>query len=535
MTRKQVDDPYVDFRSARKDCAMSQTRRRSTIAIIAFAAAILLVSMCYFYAAVSRSITAHFWLDEVLAVSTARLPSFGAIWSALWNGVEFSPPTYEFLLHTIMSAAHNDTSRLLPRLPSILAIFTSAICVYALVRPNLSRIGALVAFAVLLDSGLFDFAVQARQYALLTLGTALALLLWDKMYKTRHPIACAALLWLDLSICLSLHFYGVVNVAVIGIAELLWLLIHRQMRWKIWAALAATAITEAFWAPLYRHLATFNSTDSSASGFYAKPTFDRLADAIFELEIGSKAGALLLLAGFLLVGAGYLLRRSSLAFLVGEEFPDPPTEHRLGRLELIILALCTIPLISFAFSFFITKAFSPRYMSSVSLLSAIAAGYIVDKLPVRRFLATGLVLVISAQLVHRAKKADPTQEALLVVHTLPPTLPIVVGEGLLYIELLEAADQAVRDRLTYLLKAPNTISPDPTNENIVKRVASIYPDYRVKEQDRFLAETPSFYVVTRQMTTDTTTPSLIEKSLVGPPVTLAKGVLVFQAGRQIER
>jgi hypothetical protein len=258
-----------------KMIAISSARVRDVSVI----AALLLLSSCFFFAALLRASTTQLWLDEILAVATGRLGSFEAIWTAIWNGIEFSPPTYGFLLHILTIVTGDDSSRLLPRIPSILGAFGAALCVYALVRPNLGRIGAIVAFGFVLNSGLFEYAVQARQYALLAFGTALSLLIWTGFEETARPYIRAGMLWLVLSLCICLHFYGVVTVGIVGVAELLWLANRRRMRWNVWVALSATGLTLATWYPLAARLTTFNSADHLSSNFYGRPTLSRLLDA----------------------------------------------------------------------------------------------------------------------------------------------------------------------------------------------------------------------------------------------------------------
>src|ERR1700752_4877314 len=58
---------------------------------LAIAASLLIVSAAYFYAAISRSIADHFWMDEVLAVSAASQSSLAGVWRAIWAGTDFSP------------------------------------------------------------------------------------------------------------------------------------------------------------------------------------------------------------------------------------------------------------------------------------------------------------------------------------------------------------------------------------------------------------------------------------------------------------
>src|SRR3984957_12342092 len=138
----------------------------------------VLISVAYFYSAIVTAIAKSLWMDEVLAVATARLPTLGDIWSAIWSGAEFSPPTYHVFLHALIGLAGAHDDRLVVRLPSIMAVYVAALCIGILVRRRLGSTAPALCLGVILCPGLFDYAVQARQYALLSLGLAAALLIW---------------------------------------------------------------------------------------------------------------------------------------------------------------------------------------------------------------------------------------------------------------------------------------------------------------------------------------------------------------------
>ncbi|HZR61090.1 MAG TPA: hypothetical protein VFA80_09100 [Xanthobacteraceae bacterium] len=490
-----------------------------------------LLSAAYLYAATARSIADHFWMDEVLAVVAARQPGLSGVWHAIWSGTDFSPPTYHYLLHGLVQI-FGAGGRLIWRLPSIAAVYGAALCTYLLlVRCQLTRFAALLGFGIVLAFGLFDYAIQVRQYALLSFCLAAALLLWSTMDEARGRPLRAAGLWLVLAASLALHFYGVIDVAVIGFAELVYLFSRRSVRKAVWLALAALMPIEAALYPLAAHLAKFNGADNAAPAFYGQPTVGRLAGAVFEVIGGGEQGSLMLLAAALIIGLALLLKAAG-----------PPTAAKhpmrasqgaaLTDIQIVIVSLCALPFITFAFSLFVTKAFSARYMSAAALLPAVAGAYLLDKLPARRVVALALIPVIAGTLMNRlsVRPPDLIGDALTAVQRAKPPFPIVVGEGLLYIELMEAAEPATRARLVYLKRPEGAPSPDPTNENEVVRLATFLPDYRVSEQAAFLASTPIFYTLYRpNATVDTTSPRLIEGGAIGVPVYADNGVLLFRA------
>jgi hypothetical protein len=69
------------------------------------------------------------------------------------------------MLHALWRLHPAGNGLLLFRLPSMLALYGAAVCVFLLLRRSVSPFAALAGFAITLDSGLFWFAVQARMYA----------------------------------------------------------------------------------------------------------------------------------------------------------------------------------------------------------------------------------------------------------------------------------------------------------------------------------------------------------------------------------
>src|SRR5580704_11692392 len=90
---------------------------------LVLATALVVVSIAFCYAAVTRAINDHFWMDEVLAVSAAGQETWARVWDAIWSGTDFSPPTYHFFLHGFVKAVGGADGRLVWRLPSIAAVY----------------------------------------------------------------------------------------------------------------------------------------------------------------------------------------------------------------------------------------------------------------------------------------------------------------------------------------------------------------------------------------------------------------------------
>jgi hypothetical protein len=516
----------------------AQVKRHALESLFPHAAIFVLVlgaiSCAYFTAAISIAANKNLWMDEALAVSTARLSSWQEIWSAIWSGAEFSQPTYHFFLHELLARFSSYPEAFVARVPSILAVYIAGVCVFALVRASTSPYVALIAMGVTLDSGLFAYATQARQYAPLAAGLALSLVLWNGIRADRFALYRSAGLWLILSACLSLHFYGFIAASTIGLAELIWLLARREMRWSVWLALLAAAPVEAAWYPLGQHLKGFLLQDSEASDYYGKPTVGVLVEAIFQSLASDESVAVLTVFALALAGAACILARVRPRPSIVAVDPVSTSGAEITRLEITAIALFSIPFVAFLFSLLASSSFAVRYASAASLFPGVLYGCAMRRTPYRNWIACLLAPLVAGSLLMRQEDFNsgllaPAQSVLAATAEKP--LPIVVGDGLLFIELMEGADARTRSQLVFLLSPPETISSDPTNENQVKRLAVIHREYHVREQSAFLSETPCFYELFRSSSgSDATTASLMRQGLLQAPLLEEGGVLLFRGG-----
>lgn len=511
-----------------RDTAVSRANHVEQRLVVA---SLLLMSCAYLYATISRSVADHLWMDEIFAVTAARQVSLHQVWNVIWAGTDYSPPTYHFLLHGIAKTVGDGAGRLIWRVPSIAAVYAAAWCTYIrVVRSGISRLSAVVAFGLVLSLALFEFAVQARQYALLAFCLSLALLIWSDIKDTRGDRAKAYCLWFVLAVALCLHFYGLVLVGTIAVAELIYGISRRRLRVAVWMALLLTAPVQIAWYPLAAHLAAFNHGDALAPAFYAKPTLDRFLRAVFDVINGGTFGLLLLLCGLATFGLAHFLKRSVQRPPLGRKSISQDTFFLLSTIEIVMISLCLLPLTTFAFSFLVTNSFSERYITVAALFPAIATAYVLDKMELRRTIALVLIPLITGITLIQWRAPDHIADALALARSATRQVPIVVGEALLYIEVMQAADADTRANLVYLTRPEGVTSPDPTNENELIRLAPFHPEYRVSDQSAFLKSNPNFYVLQRpKKTTDTTSPSLAEAGMLRNIVGSKRGVLLVRA------
>lgn len=454
-----------------------RTRLHTVAAAILFG----LISAVYLQQAIALAAEAPYWMDEVLAVWTARLPSLGAIWTALLGGAEFSPPGYHVILHGILVTGA--TGPLAMRLPSIVAVYLAAVAIGLIVRRRSGWPVAAAAAAIVLSSGLFAYAVQARPYALVTAAVAWALFVWDDIAEDDAAGWRVPALALLLGAAVALHFYAVLLVGLIGLAEIVRSLACRRIRPRVLAAIALAALSILLWWPIMRAVDAFNTGDVRAESYYAQPSV-LAASLTYARLLISPALPILAVVILVAVRAIALGRTASL-------------EPRLTGLAVLF---CYVPVVVLVFALAVSHTYNDRYAISAVLGVALLVAALVRSLgrhadTTALFLLAALVSCAATNPGGELSRPE-RPETLALLHRLPADLPIATGDGLRFLEMSEALPPARAADLVFLKVPAAIVSGDPTNQHQVERWAAMRPDLAVVDAAAFLCRTPRFLLLT---------------------------------------
>lgn len=474
-------------------------------------ALLLLCSVAYFYAAILVSIRSPLWLDEVMAKWMSQLPA-NRVLDALLHGTMASPPTYFYFLKGVRFILGD--SNLALRLPSIFAVFAASLVVFVLMRRRFEFPFAALAMALSLETGLFAYATQVREYALVTALFAFAVLLWDgQTAENRLHLWRVDAVTILLAACVSLHFYAVLLVVAFALMEMLWYLVNGRIRYGLWAGIVLAGASVLPWYPLMRRIMRLiDGFYAKSSGYFALPTAPRLLNSYWNLALGEKGARLLCCALLFLAGVLLWSKINGTSVLASEDARCKSRwVRRSANLEIIALSLIAIPAIVFIFTLFVTKTYNDRYAIAASLGFAILFATMVSYLRVGAALSVFLILVSTVLLAGSPRHSSPDHYGIPVLSSMGGNEPIVVGEGLAFMELQEAAPPALRNRLVFLYQRPGEPNPDPTNEDIVKRWSAYRPGMKVEERDLFLQDHPHFLVLHSTSSTDVITPSLVRE------------------------
>lgn len=445
---------------------------------LAIAGLFVAVSAAYFVQAINLAAAAPLWMDEVLALWTARSADLTAVLHALEGGSEFTPPLYDSFLYLVVKAGLS--SPLMLRLSSVIAGYLAALAMGALVQPRAGWRLAALATALTLCSGLFEYAVQARPYIFVTALFGWVLVVWDRLpiEGTILPGKCLALAGM-LTAMVALHFYAVLLVALLGFLEIVRLGGDRRLpRPPVIAAVAVGGMSILLWLPILKAASVFSRQDVFAPLYYARPRLSQLGLLYPWL---ARWPGLVTLA---MLPALMLIRR----IRIGD-----------ARLAAIAGILCVAPLFIFVFSWFVSHSFAPRYaicgVFGFALLMVWLIAQFEDRAPL---LAGAILALLVAETIGRpggelAKTDRLTM--LAVVANAPGALPIVTGSGLRFFEMAANAPPSIARRLVYL-DLPAVQSGDPTNRHQVERWKTIDSTLPVVEAGAFICATPRFLLLT---------------------------------------
>jgi Dolichyl-phosphate-mannose-protein mannosyltransferase len=489
-----------------------------------------LFSFCFF-AAFLRLASKPLWMDEVLAVWVIRLPSARDVISALYHGAEFSPPTYHLLLHALATVA-GSSYRVL-RIPSILAILVSGLCIFALLRRHFGLPAAAFGLMFSLLGLLSSFALEIRPYALVVPCFAVSVLLWDRLDGNRGDFWRVCLITLCLAFATSLHFYAVLFVPCIATIEALWSVHHRRLRIPVWLGLLVAGGSSLAWLPLIKALGHYNAGDSGNPNYYARPIPGRLMETYSAVFIYDKKQVLFLFVTVCLLAAAYALNKVRTS---AKAVPEPSHSWQgTSGITPYIIAFCTVafPLLVFLFAIAVTKTFNTRYCIVACLGSALLVASILSRMPAFHLITTPLLLAGCILTFLRSVPAGVlpnTPEIADILADATKPYPIAVDEGLQYFQLQEGLPDQLKSRLVYVTTPAGVTNPEPTNENQVKRWIPLRPDLKVMSADVFLAQNPHFYFLHTTESNNALTDWLLRKGMIEKVDEYSGHTWLFEAG-----
>jgi dolichyl-phosphate-mannose-protein mannosyltransferase len=417
------------------------------------------------------------WADELYTYYVSQLPVAG-IWHALADGIDPHPPLG--YVTTKIALGFFGDGLVQARLAPLAGFALAVLGIGRFVGRRYGFAAGAVASLVPFVTAAYDYSFEARPYAMVLGLSAVALVCWQ---AAAGPARRRALVGLAVAIAgsVSSHYFGGLVVIAIVVGEL----VRGQAgdrRPGVWIAVAAGL------APLLALLPLLEASSGWSGAFWTRPSF---AQWLYTYR--------LFLFPTVLPAAIVLAAGSVIALWNREAARSAPSELEMtdqARADLAVcVALFLSPTAAVAIAY-VAGGYHARYSIVMVLgFAGLIGQFLGSARSIHLCRLSAIVLamwvmargiVAAAPLLSGGPLPDVfTIHPLLASPTLPPSLPIVVGDGAAYIQLEHYAPPALGRRLRAVLapQDPPGASYSDTSKRGLEGLARWHPMAVVRYED----------------------------------------------------
>ncbi|MDA3873354.1 MAG: glycosyltransferase family 39 protein, partial [Kiritimatiellae bacterium] len=317
------------------------------------------------------------WFDEIFTMYTATFDGWEHFQWLRMHAGDFNPPLTPLLARAAMRIGgdHPFVIRLPFLFSYILAVATTIVCTW-------KRLGLHAGFiAGAMATGPVFYATEARGYASMFAGGALAYFFWARASHSPRRARDVAAFAASLTFAMASHFYAVFLLVPFGLGELRKWMDHRRPDWLLWAAASLSLL------PILTSLNVLAYARSFSDDYHASVSAFSLLQG-YRFPLFPPRYSLLSALGFLLLAA--VARRSPRQV-------HPPFFSSAERW--CIAGFLLIPLAGFLVAIFVTGVYSPRHYITACFGTSIAVAYVSHRVfrgnPRLLSLFAGLILACS--------------------------------------------------------------------------------------------------------------------------------------------
>lgn len=458
--------------------------------------AALALLMIYLSRALWEAASKPLWFDEFFTFHYSRVGGPVELWKALISAGEALPP----LGFLVTAAAHLafGEGEVATRLPSILAFGAFGYGLYRLLLPRIGVAGALAAMVFSWITSGFDYAIEARPYALMICFGGLALVAWRAAADGKQTKWGPAGMVVALVLALSVHYYSVFLFLPVAAGEIARWRKTRKLDLAVWGGLALAAATLLFYLPLIA-----SARERYSEGFWSPvlPFADILGTYIVVLY--PAVWALTAVVCLLIGGAIYRAVKKQGG---AEQKPEPllPAHERVA-----LLTAAAIPVFAVGAASLTTGVYVYRY--GLGALIGICAGFgfalwhatrgrdswrwAVVALLVGWFAFGGPRPGIEGQGRTAMGGADPYGYEKFRDPVLRQDVPIVVSSPVLFPEHYHYAPDWAKERLIYVADPAAAVRYRQTNTPDLNLIGvAPWSPLKVVPYDEFISRQPYFLI-----------------------------------------
>jgi hypothetical protein len=439
---------------------------------------------------VADSATTSLGYDEILTRIVSTRGGWNDIVGALLKGADGQPALFYLIERFASQIIARDEIAL--RLPSILALECTLICVFFYAKRRSGEMAGLICAISLLTTVLFHFyATSARPYSMVVACFAFALVCYQCIPTPYWVIAMGA----TFGLAESLHYYAVFCVLPFTAAELVFSIRTRCIRWLVWASFCCALVPLFLGRRILANLKTmygahFWSTYdlSSLPGTYGA----------FFLTHGVFGVMLAVVCAAIVIHARFANRNPSSS---EKCLTADPVEGTL------LLGFLLLPLTTFAATKLLGGTMLYRYVLPAILGMALAISCLrsinrATGVMILAFLTVpiGVSEVSFWRSVNSLRADNPSRAVETFVQKWDHSdLPVVIPDGLLYLPVEFYASSQWKERFVYLVDEQRSIQYTGT-DNIDKEMVPLreyLPAAAMPSFSEFLRAHPEFLLYER--------------------------------------
>lgn len=420
-----------------------------------------------------------FWFDELFTYHIAQLPNATKIINVMaTTGGDTQPPLLHLISHGLLYLPLQPEIAM--RLPSLLGFCVMIASVYIFTRRHASILSSYIAVLILIP--MFVYAIEARPYGLWLGCGSLAMLMWRKSAEEKITHYYAVALCICLTLCVNLHFYGIVTIGPFLCAELERYRRERKIRTSMWLALLVPLLSMVALYPFAVYAHKFSSI------FWAIPNLWSSYYA-YDFIIGKH---MLIMLGLLVI-AVYECRKIKCP------------SHEM----VFLISSFSLPLAIHVISL-VTNAYTPRYALMCLPGTAILIACLLQSTSQKKFLYGSMVVSIVLLAVQKTENMvsflvnnNPASKIAMFKSQLAeyPNAQFATVNGHVYLQFLHYANPdpgrffyietkeessvliALNDMAAYY---PVEVAPKSLLDTTFKDTDALIPSLRVYEPDEII-------------------------------------------------
>ena len=412
---------------------------------------LLLFSVLYLLGTARIASRRFLWADEVLTAYMTRL-RLQELWSALASGVDLEPPLFHLITRAFTSVFGE--SPLAIRMPAILGGWLMSVSLFQFVSRRFRTLYAGIAMLIPFVTGAAAHTYEARSYCIALGFTGLALVSWQCAVERPRRGVCLIGLGSSLAAAIACHYYMVLALLAIGLAEAVRSFSRKKIDVPVWIALAAGLIPLPLHASLIRTAMTF-----SGGAWWSTASLGALVNAYQWFLLRAIIPAVLVITGLALFRFNRLTAPPAGKTAPGGDLPAS---------ELcMVLVLASSLVGAFVIARLTNGIFSARYGVCLVFGFSILPLPVISRYDAVRPLAGALSFVVLlgsflAMQVLKHQERFHTPELLLRADK---SLAIVIDNPLDFIELAYNAPPEIASRLHYLASRADSLRYAGTDDD----------------------------------------------------------------------